>query len=154
MSRLRNRLILIFLLATVVPLGLTLWTSVRLLDRSLSLAPLSELDAVSQSLKDTGRELYNQARESLARDVAEGRVTGLRLPPEEARGFLDRGVAESFELAGERGSRLDYYARKGDEVWIYSRPMGVAMEDLTAQYAQARKALAGAGERDLLRGFS
>ncbi|HXP85119.1 MAG TPA: ATP-binding protein [Bryobacteraceae bacterium] len=151
----RNRLILIFLLATVVPLGLTLWTSVRLLDRSLSIAPLSELDAVSESLKDTGRELYQQARESLARDVAQGRITGRQLTPEEARTFLDRGVTESFELAGDRGSRLDYYVRKSNgEVWIYSRPMGVAMEDLTARYARARKALSGPGERNLRRGFS
>ena len=156
----RNRLILIFLLATVVPLGLTLWTSVRLLDRSLSIAPLAELGAVSESLKDTGRELYNQARESLRRDVAEGRVTGRRLSPEEARAFLDRGLEESFELAGDRQSRLDFYVRRPTrgssdvEVWVYSRPMGVPMEDLTAHYAQARKALAGAGERDLRRGFS
>jgi two-component system nitrogen regulation sensor histidine kinase NtrY len=166
---LRNRLILIFLVATLVPLGLTLWTSVQLLDRSLSIAPLYELDAVSQSLENTGRELYRQARESLARDAAEGRVAGRRLSPEEARAFLDRGLPESFELAGDHGSRLDYYVRKGAgkgsskdkgktkdnvEVWVYSRPMGVAMEDLTAQYAQARKALSGPGERDLRRGFS
>jgi two-component system nitrogen regulation sensor histidine kinase NtrY len=160
----RNRLILIFLVATLVPLGLTLWTSVQLLDRSLSIAPLYELDAVSRSLESTGRELYRQARESLARDAAEGRVAGRRLSPEEARAFLDRGLPESFELAGDRGSRLDYYVRKSDgknsggknkdEVWVYSRPMGVAMEDLTSQYAQARKALSGPGERDLRRGFS
>jgi len=159
---LRNRLILIFLVATLLPLGLTLWTSVRLLDRSLAIAPLYELDKVSQALKDTGRELYQQARESLARDVAEGRAKGRKLPPEEARAFLEKGLAESFELAGDRQSRLDYYVRRGpargvqqsDEVWVYSRPMGVPMEDLTEQYAQARKALAGPGERDLRRGFS
>jgi nitrogen fixation/metabolism regulation signal transduction histidine kinase len=150
----RNRLILIFLVATVIPLGLTLWISLRLLDRSLSIAPMAELDSVSQSLKDTGRELYQQARESLKRDAAEGRVTGRKLTPEEALAFLDGGTAESFELAGDRGSRLDYYVRRGNDGWVYSRPMGVAMEDLTAQYAQARNALAGAGERDLRRGFS
>lgn len=150
----RNRLILIFLIATLVPLGLTLWTSVRLLDRSLAIAPLYELNEVSESLKNTGRELYQQARESLVRDVAEGRVTGRRLAPDDARAFEEKGMVESFELAGDRGSRLDYYVRKGDEIWVYSRPMGVAMQDLTAQYAQARKALTGPGERDLRRGFS
>src|SRR5215469_11073991 len=134
----RNRLILIFLLATVVPLGLTLWISVRLLDRSLAIAPLYELDTVSQSLKDTGRELYNEQREALARDVAEERITGRRLTPDEARAFLDRGLAESFELAGDRQSRLDYYVRKDDDVWVYSRPMGIDIQDLTEHYAQAR----------------
>ena len=114
----RNRLILIFLIATVVPLGLTLWTSVRLLDRSLAIAPLYELDAVSQSLKDTGRELYNQARDTLKRDATEGRISGRRLTAEEARDFVEGGAAESFELSGDRGSRLDYYVRKGEQVWV------------------------------------
>ena len=40
-------------------------TSVSLLERSLQLAPVNELDALSQSLEKTGRELYQQARESL-----------------------------------------------------------------------------------------
>jgi two-component system nitrogen regulation sensor histidine kinase NtrY len=159
-NQLRRRLILIFLLATVVPLGLTLWTSLRLLDQSLALAPLAQLDAVSQSLKNTGRELYQQARESLRQDVEAKRIPGRRLTPSEAKVFLDGGGKESFEIAGDHGNRLDYYVRRpandgdGDEVWVYSRSMGVAMEDLTAQYAEARKALTGPGERDLRRGFS
>jgi len=41
-------------MATVLPLGLTLWTTLNLLDLSLGLAPLSELDAVSRSLEKTG----------------------------------------------------------------------------------------------------
>src|SRR5271169_234510 len=97
-NQLRRRLILIFLLATVVPLGLTLWTSLRLLDRSLALAPLAQLDAVSQSLKNTGRELYQQARESLRQDVAAKRIPGRRLTPSEARAFLDGGGKEAFEI--------------------------------------------------------
>jgi two-component system nitrogen regulation sensor histidine kinase NtrY len=153
-NQLRRRLILIFLLATVVPLGLTLWTSLRLLDQSLALAPLAQLDAVSQSLKNTGRELYQQARESLRQDVGAKRIPGRRLSAAEAQAFLERGVNESYEISGDHGNRLDYYVRRGNEVWVYSRAMGVAMEDLTAQYADARKALGGPGERDLRRGFS
>ncbi len=157
-NQLRRRLILIFLLATVVPLGLTLWTSLRLLDRSLALAPLAQLDAVSESLKNTGRELYQQARESLRQDVEANRIPGRLLTPAEAKAFLESGANESYEIAGQHGNRLDYYVRRegkeGTEVWVYSRPMGIAMEDLTAQYAAARKALGGPGERDLRRGFS
>jgi hypothetical protein len=44
MNRLRNRLILVFLLATLAPLGLTLWTGLDLLKYSLS-APLPDLIA-------------------------------------------------------------------------------------------------------------
>ena len=60
MNRLRTRLIAVFLLATLLPLGLTLWTSLSLLEHSLELAPLHELDALSQSLEKTGREIYQQ----------------------------------------------------------------------------------------------
>jgi nitrogen fixation/metabolism regulation signal transduction histidine kinase len=154
MNRLRNRLIAVFLLATLLPLGLTLWTTLRLLESSLGLAPLEELDAVSKSLERTGRELYQQARESLRRDAAEGRIPPRVAAPGEARAFLERGVASEFELAGERGNRLDYYVRKGSAVVVYSRPMGVAMEDLTRQYAEAREALETSGAWDFRRGFS
>ena len=59
MHRLRNRLILVFVLATVLPLVLTLWTTLNLLElgRSLSTSPLAQLDEVSKSLEATGREL-------------------------------------------------------------------------------------------------
>jgi len=72
MNRLRNRLILVFVAATVLPLGLTLWTMLALIERSLGLAPFAELDTVSRSLEKTGRELYKSSCESLRRDAAGG----------------------------------------------------------------------------------
>src|SRR3989442_414588 len=78
MNRLRNRLITVFLLATLLPLGLTLWTTLALLEHSLNLRPLDELDAVSKSLEKTGQKLYQQTRESLRRDAAEKRIPGPR----------------------------------------------------------------------------
>ena len=113
MNRLRTRLIAVFLLATLLPLGLTLWTSLSLLEHSLELAPFTELDAMSQSLEKTGRELYQQARESLRRDAAEGRIQPVELSPADAQAFRERGLDEEFVLAGTNGDRLDYYvARK------------------------------------------
>src|SRR5277367_3975490 len=106
MNRLRNRLILIFLAATVLPLGLTLWTTLSLLDWSLNLAPLKELDAVSRSLLETGRELYQQTGENLRKDVADGRLAPRRLKPEEAQAFWDSGKPEQFERTGNDGDRL------------------------------------------------
>jgi two-component system, NtrC family, nitrogen regulation sensor histidine kinase NtrY len=142
---LRNRLIAVFLLATLVPLGLTLWTTLRLLEQSLVRSPLPELDAISRSLETTGRELYQQARESLKRDAAEGRLRPLALSQDEAREFLEKDVDEQFELAGDRQNRLDYYVRRGKSVLVYSRPMGVAMEDLKDQIAASRRALEKSG---------
>src|SRR5438128_1517486 len=112
MNRLRTRLIAAFLLATVVPLGLTLWTTLLLVDRSLQLAPLSELRSVTQSLELTGRELSQQARESLRRDVADGRITPTIAPDE----VLQASEDEAFALTGERGDELHYYVRRGGQV--------------------------------------
>ena len=47
MNQLRNRLVLIFLAATLIPLGVTLWITTSLLDRSLSYASTRELDELS-----------------------------------------------------------------------------------------------------------
>jgi two-component system nitrogen regulation sensor histidine kinase NtrY len=154
MNRLRTRLILVFIAATLLPLGLTLWTMLALIERSLGLAPYRELNTVSRSLETTGRELYKSSCEVLRRDAADGRIEPRKLPAAEGRAFLDSGVAERCELAGDRKDRLDEYVRHGDEVWVYSRPMAVAMEDLTAQYAAARAALRNSEAHDIRRGFN
>ena len=154
MNRLRTRLILVFVLATVLPLGLTLWTSLALLERSLKLAPLRELDEVSQSLQKTGRELFKDSEELLKRDVAEGKIEPRHLKPEEAPSFWESGKTEWSELGGDNGDRLDYFVRRKDEVLVYSRPMGIAMFDLTKQYAGARDVFERSAARDLRRGFN
>src|ERR1700693_4549470 len=119
MNRLRTRLIAVFLLPTLLPLGLTLWTSLSLLERSLQLAPLTQMDALSRSLEKTGRELYQQARESLRRDAVEGRVQPLELGAAEAQAFRERGLDEEFVLAGANGDRLDYYVLGKRSVMVY-----------------------------------
>jgi two-component system nitrogen regulation sensor histidine kinase NtrY len=154
MNRLRNRLILVFVVATVVPLGLTLWFTVSLLDISLGLAPLAELDAVSKSLERTGRELYHESCELLRRDAAEGRIEPQKLLPAEAQAFWDSGAADQCELSGDQSNRLDYFVRRDPEVWRYSRPMAIPMGDLQRDIGQARQALDKSAVRDLRRGFS
>ncbi len=154
MNRLRNRLILVFIAATLLPLGLTLWTMLELIERSLGLAPFAELDTVSRSLEKTGRELYRASCEALRRDAAGGKIEPRKLTAAEAQAFLDSGLNERCELAGPRKSRLDEYVRRGDEVFVYSRPMGIAMDDLTDQYASAREALRTSSAHDVRRGFN
>ena len=63
MNRLRNKLIAVFLLATLAPLGATLWVTKSLFEQSLRLAGQSQaqLDEVSRSLETTGREFYQRA---------------------------------------------------------------------------------------------
>ncbi len=148
MNRLRNRLILAFVLATVLPLGLTLWTALNLLKQSL--APLKDLENISQSLEATGRELYGQARESLRRDAAEGRIAAKHLEPAQAEAFWESGDADHSELSGEGRSQLDYYVRGDGDVLFYSRPMGIKMDDLTSQIAHTHEFL----DFDIRRGVS
>jgi two-component system, NtrC family, nitrogen regulation sensor histidine kinase NtrY len=154
MNRLRTRLILVFVLATILPLGLTLWTSLALLERSLKLAPLAELDDVSQSLQKTGRELFKVSEELLKREAAENRIEPKHLTPAEAPSFWDSGKIEWSERAGNNGDRLDYYVRRENEVLVYSRPMGIQMTALAQQYAAARDTVERSATRDLRRGFN
>ncbi len=147
---LRAKLIAVFVLATVLPLGLTLWTTLQLVDRSLELAPLGELNDVTQSLEQTGRELYQQAREALRRDVADGHLQGVAAPKD----ALDDGAQEAFVLGGERGDVLHYYVRQGEQVLDYSRELRVPLKQIQGQISGARKALEIPVERDVRGGFS
>ncbi len=73
MHRLRNRLIIAFAAATLIPLAGTLWIATALLDRSLAYTATQELDALSKSLEQTAREFYQEARQNLKEDAAAGR---------------------------------------------------------------------------------
>lgn len=161
MNRLRNRLILVFAAATLLPLLVTAWISVALLEPSLSLAAVQELDQVSRSLEQAGRGLYQQTRDSLKQDAALGRIPPQRfLPAQQAawppavQEFFAGAEPEHFLLAGEHGDRMDYLVRHGPEVWVYSASLhGVAMNRLSEEYARARALVAARSTRDLRRGF-
>jgi two-component system nitrogen regulation sensor histidine kinase NtrY len=163
MNRLRNRLILVFVVATLAPLCLMGWISVRLLHYSLSLSATPELDQVSQSLKSTGRELYRRACESLKQDATSGRVPPKRYTvdqkekwPGAVEEFFLSGDAESFDLDGNQRDRLDYMVRGADgSVAIYSTSLnGISMQQLSDQYIGARATVAAAGTHDWRRGFT
>lgn len=153
-NRLRTRLILVFFAATLLPLAATFWISLRLIDRSLNLSPIAELDEVSRSMQRAGREYYQQARELLRAEAQAGVIEPRRVPPASVHEFWESGEPERFALAGEQGDRLEYFVRRSGQVWIYSRPLTVSMNSLSAQYRQAREVLDGANRRDLRRGFA
>jgi two-component system nitrogen regulation sensor histidine kinase NtrY len=162
MNRLRNRLILIFAVATLAPLLVTAWVSVSLFDWSLSQASTKELDQVSKSLEKTGRELYQRTCESLKQDAAAGRVSPQRFVPAAheqwpltVQEFDASEEPETFVQAGNKGDRLDYLVRHGADVWMYSASLhGVAMQQLSEQYAHARSVVAADAARDLRRGLT
>ncbi len=161
-NRLRNKLILAFLAATVVPLAVILWMSMLLLEHSLSYVATDELDRLSKSLEGVAREYYRQAREDLRAEAASGRIEPERFAaggragwPATLRQFRESGDAERFELSQPGGDRLNYMVRRGEDVLLYSRSLnGVRMDDLTLQYRQARSQVERFRQRDLRRGFT
>ena len=162
MNRLRNRLIAIFLAATLVPLAATLWITTSLLDRSLSYASTGELDRLSRSLQKTGHELYQHAREALKNDALSGRVPPLRYTAAERAGwpapvksFAESADPERFLITGRDGDRIDYLARRGDDVWLWSTSLGeVGLDRLSREYRDARGIVEKRQSRDLLRGLT
>jgi len=161
MNRLRNRLIVVFALATLAPLLVTAWISVSLLEPSFSLAATGELDQVSKALEKTGRELYQRTRQSLKQDAELGRVAPQRFTsttksqwPASVQEFFASGDPDHVGLNGNQGDRMDYLVRHGDEVWVYSTSLdGVKMNQLSEQYAHARALVTAGAARDLRRGF-
>jgi two-component system, NtrC family, nitrogen regulation sensor histidine kinase NtrY len=159
MNRLRNRLILVFVVATLAPLCLMGWISVRLLHYSLSLSSTPELDVVSQSLQRTGHELYRRASEALKQDAVSGRTTPKQFPvaaksqwPIAIQEFFSGGDSETFN---RRPGYLDYLVRRADGVAMYSTSLdGIDMQRLNDQYSGARATVAAAGTHNWRRGFT
>ena len=162
MHSLRNKLILLFAIATLAPLFVTVRLSLSLLDRSLSYSTAHELDEISNSLEKTGREFYQHSREDLKRDAASGSRAHIVYPadrlsrwPRAARELWESGDPETFALSGSGGSQLDYLVRKGSEVWVYSSSLhGIRMDELDRQFRHARAVVETSESRDLRRGFT
>jgi two-component system nitrogen regulation sensor histidine kinase NtrY len=158
---LHKKLLLVFLAATLLPLGATLWITASLLEHSLSYASTEELDKLSTSLKDTARLLYQSARQDLRDDAAAGRISAQVFPgnsrgawPAAVRDFWNSGETERFSLSGKQGDRLEYLVRNSGGVSLYSRRLGnIRMEPLSAQYTKARREIEDLQHRDLRRGF-
>jgi nitrogen fixation/metabolism regulation signal transduction histidine kinase len=161
MNRLRNRLILLFLAATILPLAATLWLSTSLLERSLSYSSTQELDKISRLLEQTGREFYQRSREALKAEALAGRLAAQHYDqrqigqwPEAVREFWDSAQPERFYLSGKDSDQLNYVVRRETEVLAWSRSLGgVAMDRLSSEYREARKLVEAGAGRDLRRGF-
>jgi nitrogen fixation/metabolism regulation signal transduction histidine kinase len=160
-NRLRNRLILIFLAATLAPLAATIWITTSLLEESIDTSSTARLDTLSKSLKVTARELYDRASEDLKRQARAGAIQPHKYEPldraswPEAIKIFSGGLeGERVVRAGQDGNRLDYLVRHGNEIWSYSESLGdVAMDRLTREIRDARRAVEEADARDLRRGI-
>jgi len=143
MNRLRNKLVLLFLGATIVPVLATVALTMALFN--LSLTPSRDLDSISRSLEQTGKEYYQQARQTLRSEA----LSGVAHPshfvlsargkwPEALNEFWDSGEAENYNRTGDSGNVLEYFRREPNGVAVYTKKLGIAMESLSEQYRKAR----------------
>jgi nitrogen fixation/metabolism regulation signal transduction histidine kinase len=140
---LRTRLALVFIAATLIPLGATVWLTTLLLRQSLRLSPVDQLSDLSRSLEKTGKEYYQQAREQLKADALAGRLAPVSVP--DANELLSTEDSEGFALAGEGGNQLLYLVRTPQGVNAWERPLDIRMRDLSRQYGEARRTVDSLG---------
>jgi two-component system nitrogen regulation sensor histidine kinase NtrY len=143
MSRLRDKLLALFLLATLVPLGATLFVSWRLLDQSLDTAPVNELEQSTAQLEAAGRALYQTSRQLLRERADQGQLKpeafpSIRLEPGEKERFLLLG--DQIVLLRPEGA----YRHKLE---------GVRLPELQAKLGEARQVIEAHRTHDLKRGF-
>jgi len=140
---LRTRLALVFIAATLIPLGATVWLTTLLLNQSLRLSPVNQLSDLSRSLEKAGKEYYQQARTQLKADALAGRLAPVSVP--NAADLLSSEDSEGFALTGEGGNQLLYLVRTQQGVTAWSRPLDIRMQDLQRQYGEARRTVNALG---------
>jgi nitrogen fixation/metabolism regulation signal transduction histidine kinase len=148
---LRTRLALVFVAATLVPLGATLWLTSLLLNESLR--PADQLGDLSRAVERTGHAYYKLACDQLRAEALAGRSAPRTfgagaLPPAEQE-FWESDEEERFTTAGNGGSELLYMRRTPQGVSVWQRPLEIRMQDLSDQYSRARHT----ASEDLRRGF-
>jgi two-component system, NtrC family, nitrogen regulation sensor histidine kinase NtrY len=161
-NRLRHKLILAFLAATLLPTLAILWMSVALLKHSLNNVTTDDLDQLSRSLERVAREYYRQSRDELKAEAASGRIAAQRFAPRQfssgpasLQQFWESGEKERVELSEPDGDRINYMIRSGSEVLVYTRMLnGVRMEAITRQYSKARAQIEELQQRDLRKGYT
>jgi nitrogen fixation/metabolism regulation signal transduction histidine kinase len=151
-----------FIVATLVPLGATLWVAAALLQRSLGYATTNELDRLSRTLETTARQLYQLERDALRRDASDGRAPDAQFAaadraswPEDVRAFWDSGEVERVSTAGDDGNRLDLLRRSPQGVDVFRRDLaGVRLDALSDEFRRARALVEDGRSHDLRRGFT
>jgi len=161
-NRLRNKLILVFVAATLAPLAATAWLTISLLRRSVDFSSTNELDAVSQSLQRTGKEFYRHACDDLRFRAESGQAKPQEYPlseqanwPEAVKSFAASPDVDRFVLAGYQGNLLEYLTRHKGGMRVYSESLGaVGLDRVAKQIVDARDSVEWSRGHDLRRGLA
>jgi two-component system nitrogen regulation sensor histidine kinase NtrY len=158
MNRLRNKLVLLFLGATIVPVLVTVALTMALFN--LSLTPARDLDGISRAIEQTGKEYLQEARQNLRSEALSGSLPPKRYDlthraawPEPLSEFWDSAETEDFNLAGDTRNLLEFYLRDTAGVSVFSKPLGIGMESLSKEHHKART-LVENSETHNLQGFT
>src|SRR5512139_1898288 len=161
-NRLRHKLVLVFLAATLLPLAAILWMSSTLMSRSLAFISTDDVAALAASLEQVGREYYRQARQHLKDEAMSGRLDPQRFDaasrstwPAPLQQFWNSTEAERFILSEPDGDRLHYAVRRDQELWLYTTTLdGVRMGEITRTIGETRARAGDLRQRNLPRGFT
>ncbi|MDP9055564.1 MAG: HAMP domain-containing histidine kinase [Acidobacteriota bacterium] len=140
---LRTRLALVFVAATLIPLGATVWLTTLLLNQSLRLSPADQISDLSRSLERTGQKYYQQVCNRLKTDALAGRAAPVAVA--NAKDLLSTEDSERCAVTGEAGDKLLYLARRPGGVTAWERPLDIPMQDLKRQYVAARRTVDALG---------
>jgi nitrogen fixation/metabolism regulation signal transduction histidine kinase len=155
-NRLRNRLILIFLAATLAPLGATLWVT-GLLNWNPNYTAVNQLKTLAQSLGRAGNELFTQLeQQARSGKLAPEKYTESNRDrwPNAVKRFAESNEAEQRAREGPGGDTVQYLTRHGSEIWVYSMRLNdVRMDRLEREIRDAGALAEAVNERDLHRGF-
>ncbi|WP_031501020.1 sensor histidine kinase [Bryobacter aggregatus] len=143
MRRLRDKLLLLFLLATLAPMGATLYVSLRLLNQSLDLAPITELEESTTQLEASGKLLYQTARELLREKAKHHEIEAQPMPSIR----LEEGEAERVFLDG-----ADIVLLRPEGAYRL-RLGSVRLSQLQLDLARSRELIASHQDRNWKRGF-
>jgi signal transduction histidine kinase len=159
-NRLRNRLILVFVAATLVPLGATVWITTYLMrvGQAPGAASTALALAAAEQLRQTSRAYFQLASGDLKRRALAGETTPQRYPasaraewPEVVRDFAESGDSERFSAVGDEGDRLQYLVKHGDDVWAYSGGIAIALNRVSDEIGRASSLGQFTREHDLSR---
>ena len=145
MNRLRNRLIFVFIGATLIPLVATVWITSWLMRIEARLRENSTKMALSVAgeLRQTGKAFYDAACADLKRRALAGEIAAERLSRtgqglwNGVADFADSGDPDRCSPVGKQQDHLEYLVRHGDTVWRYSAALPIPLAPVDAAVREA-----------------
>jgi two-component system nitrogen regulation sensor histidine kinase NtrY len=145
-NRLRNRLILVFVAATLIPLAATLWitTSLMRMGQGLRETSLSTARSVAEQLRLSSDAYFHNACDDLKRQAQAGDAQPVRYLtsgraswPEAVTAFAESEDADRCSAPEQKGNPLIYLVKHPDGVWQYTSALAISLPHVAEVRAKA-----------------